>query len=343
MFKKTFLALSVAGALVATTATASEYEYEITPTIGGVMTEGNIGTEDHLSYGLRLGKNLHQSWFDQVELALDYAPGVDYENSDEDTNIFRGAINLIKDMPVYNSLSAYGLVGAGGEWVSNELGRSHDRIFVNYGAGLKYSFTDRFAAKLEARDAIKLNADSDDWAQHNLLYTLGLSYSFGNAASAAPAVAAAVAPAVQKTAVAGDDDGDGVMNNMDECPNTPANVAVDAKGCAVTISLHVNFDFGKSTVLPKYDSEIGKVADFMKKYPVYKVSLEGYTDSIGSAAKNMKLSDKRSAAVAKVLEAKGVDADRISTAGYGESNPVASNKTKEGRAENRRVEAVFSY
>ncbi len=88
---------------------------------------------------------------------------------------------------------------------------------------------------------------------------------------------------------------------------------------------------------------INQVADFMVKYPVYSVMLEGYTDSTGPEAYNLKLSDRRAAAVAKSLKTKGVDPKKISTVGYGESNPVASNKTKEGRAQNRRVDAVFSY
>ncbi len=337
--KKTLLALSVASALCVGSAIAGEFE--ITPTIGGVMPEGNLGLDDQLSAGLRVGKNLENSYFSQVELALDYAPSVKIKYTDDKTDIFRGALNLVKDVPVLDKMSVYGLVGLGVETFSKHSYDNNDRMFVNYGAGLKYLLTDALALKLEARHAVKLNAASNDATQNNLLYTLGLAYSFGGT-SVATQTPAKTTPASTKAAV-GDDDGDGVANNIDECPNTPKGVAVDSKGCAVTIALHVNFNFDKADVLPQYETQIDQVANFMKKYPVYKVALEGYTDSIGSEAYNLKLSDKRSAAVANVLKNKGVEASRISTSGYGEAKPVADNKTKEGRAENRRVEAVFSY
>ncbi len=350
MTKKTLLALSVVGALFTSSAVANDYEYEITPTFGGVMPEGNLDLDDQLSYGLRIGKNLHQSWFNQVELALEYAPRVDVEKTGgQHVNIFRGSVNLIKDIPLLNRLSLYGLVGAGGEILNHNLRDNNDRLFVDYGAGLKYRFTDRLATKLEARHAIKLNAAPDEYTQNNLFYTLGLSYAFGgnNHVAYKPkkieSANAVDGGEVVEEVAAGDDDRDGVVNNMDECPNTPKGVAVDDKGCPVTVSLHINFNTGKSNIAPRYDAEIGQVAKFMNKFPAYKVTLEGYTDSVGSKANNLKLSDRRSASVAKALKKKGVKANRISTVGYGESNPVASNKTKAGRAENRRVDAVFSY
>ena len=69
--------------------------------------------------------------------------------------------------------------------------------------------------------------------------------------------------------------------------------------------------------------------------------LEGHTDSIGSAKYNQGLSERRAAAVAKVLMENGVAANRISTVGYGKTQPIAENATKEGRAKNRRVDAKF--
>ncbi len=345
--KKTLLALSVVGALCASSAFATEYQYEVTPTIGGVMPEGNLDLDDQLSAGLRLGHNLKDTWFNQVELALEYAPEIKVEGTGgEDVDIFRGSVNFIKDIPVLDSMSLYGLVGAGVELLSDNYRYNNDRMFAAYGAGMKYSFTDALAVKLEARHAVKLNASHKEYTQNNLFYTLGLSYAFGEASKPAP-IAPPPPPVVEQKIVeekvVGDSDGDGVLDNVDECPNTPRGVAVNKKGCPVTISMHINFNFDKAVVLPKYDAPIGQVADFMGKFPAYKVMLEGYTDSIGSEAYNMKLSDKRSAAVAQALKAKGVDASRISTAGYGEAKPVASNKTKEGRAQNRRVDAVFSY
>ena len=80
----------------------------------------------------------------------------------------------------------------------------------------------------------------------------------------------------------------------------------------------------------------------MAENPDYRVVLSGHTDSIGKEAYNQKLSVKRAEAVAKTLEGFGVSAEKISTVGYGETRPIADNKTKEGRAQNRRVEATFN-
>lgn len=347
--KKTLLAVSVATALLAGSAVAADYRYEITPTIGGVMPEGNLDLEDHLFYGLRAGINLQDAWIDQVEVGFDYSPDVkvDYSGG-EKVDIYRGTLNIVKDIPIGKYFAFYGLAGVGFEALSDNWRENNDRMFLNYGAGLKYLITDRLALKAEVRHGLKINASQTNDVQHNLFYSLGFSYAFGEVvATPAPAVVEEVVveekPVVVEEVVIGDDDGDGVLNNIDECPNTPAGVPVDAKGCPQTISLHVNFNFDKANILPKYDAQINKVADFMVKYPVYKVMLEGYTDSTGPEAYNLKLSDRRAASVAKSLEKKGVQDDRISTVGYGETNPVATNKTREGRAQNRRVDAVFSY
>ena len=80
----------------------------------------------------------------------------------------------------------------------------------------------------------------------------------------------------------------------------------------------------------------------MSEHPDYRVVLEGHTDSIGKEAYNQKLSEKRANAVAKALEDLGVSGDKIKTVGFGETKPIADNKTKQGRAENRRVEAKFN-
>lgn len=342
--KKVLISLSLAAAVFAGSATATEYNYEITPTIGGVMPEGNSDIQDSLYYGLKFGINLQDAWIDQVELGFEYSPSVDIDyTGGKDTDFYRGSVNLVKELPMTKYFSFYGLAGVGFEALDDNWRANNDRMFVDYGAGLKYRLTEQLALKAEVRHEFKINNEHHEPTNY-LLYSLGLSYAFGEvAAQPEPAPEVVVEKPVVEEKVIGDDDNDGVLNNIDECPNTPAGVPVDEKGCAKTISLHVKFNFDKSNILPQYDGEINKVADFMTKYPVYKVMLEGYTDSIGTEAYNLKLSDRRSASVAKALTDKGVSAEKISTAGYGESNPIASNKTKEGRAENRRVDAVFSY
>lgn len=108
----------------------------------------------------------------------------------------------------------------------------------------------------------------------------------------------------------------------------------------VSMKLLVEFDTGKAVVKPKYHKEIKKVADFMKASPDTKVAIEGHTDSVGKEAANIKLSQRRAEAIVSYLVAKfGIDKSRLTAVGYGPKKPVASNKTADGRAKNRRVEA----
>jgi OOP family OmpA-OmpF porin len=113
----------------------------------------------------------------------------------------------------------------------------------------------------------------------------------------------------------------------------------------VSITLHVEFDFDKDSVRPEYHSDIMEVANFLKAYPKATAVLEGHTDAYGTDEYNLNLSKKRADSIKKYLVDKfGISASRISTRGFGESKPVASNKTKEGRQQNRRVVAnIVTY
>ena len=106
------------------------------------------------------------------------------------------------------------------------------------------------------------------------------------------------------------------------------------------LTIHVLFDFDKYNLDKADEAELSKGREFLKKYPGYKISLEGHTDSIGTDAYNQKLSERRANAVKTWLVGKGVEAAKITTAGFGKTKPVADNKTKAGRAENRRVEVL---
>jgi len=142
-----------------------------------------------------------------------------------------------------------------------------------------------------------------------------------------------------------DADHDGVPDALDACADTPAEVVVDAKGCPkrldreVTIDLDITFVTDKADIQGDASAEIQKVVDLMKKYPDVNVVIEGYTDNQGGTQKNKRLSQKRADAVKGELVARGVFGGRLTAIGYGAENPIADNKTAEGRAKNRRVVA----
>lgn len=106
------------------------------------------------------------------------------------------------------------------------------------------------------------------------------------------------------------------------------------------IALHVNFDFAKDTLKPDAAPVITQVVSLLKANPSYQLVIEGHTDNVGGADFNQKLSERRAAAVVDALVKGGIAKDRLSSIGLGDTKPVASNDTSEGRASNRRVELV---
>ncbi|MDX1592604.1 MAG: OmpA family protein [Gammaproteobacteria bacterium] len=144
-----------------------------------------------------------------------------------------------------------------------------------------------------------------------------------------------------------DTDGDGVPDSRDNCPNTPKGTKVDANGCPEMMApermeLKVLFDFDSAQIRPQYHAALGDVSAFMKKHKSAVATLEGHTDSIGTNQYNQGLSERRANSVRDYLvKNEGIAADRIKTVGYGESRPVATNETREGRQKNRRVIAVI--
>ncbi|MFI2741558.1 OmpA family protein [Zhouia sp. PK063] len=145
-----------------------------------------------------------------------------------------------------------------------------------------------------------------------------------------------------------DTDGDGVLDKDDACPEVVGTVANN--GCPeiteeVKKELHnvgqvVNFAVGKATLTEESKTELDKVVNIMNEYSSYNFDVEGHTDSTGSTALNERLSKDRATSVRDYLISKGIGATRLNAIGFGESKPIADNKTKAGRAENRRVEFV---
>src|SRR3990172_1793691 len=109
-------------------------------------------------------------------------------------------------------------------------------------------------------------------------------------------------------------------------------------------TIKIKFDFDKADVKPAFNKEIKKFADVIKNYPHLKVVIEGHTDRTGKKAYNQKLSEKRATSVKSYMTEKfGIEESRLTVRGYGDSKPIASNKTKAGRQKNRRVEAAVDY
>lgn len=155
---------------------------------------------------------------------------------------------------------------------------------------------------------------------------------------------------VNATGCTMDSDSDGVCDGVDQCPNTPAGTKVNAVGCTIPtvefiptpekplVLKGVNFEIGKAVLLDTSKVILDLVATSLMAHPEVKVEIGGHTDATGSDAHNLELSDARARTVHDYLAGKGVKPENLFVKGYGESQPIASNKTKAGRAQNRRVE-----
>lgn len=113
------------------------------------------------------------------------------------------------------------------------------------------------------------------------------------------------------------------------------------RGLVITLG-DVLFKFNRAEVKSSAQTRMAQLADFLRHYPDRRVSIEGHTDNIGTAAYNNELSQRRAEAIRSQLIGLGIASERISTVGYGKDFPVASNDTDTNRAINRRVEVVIS-
>ena len=139
-------------------------------------------------------------------------------------------------------------------------------------------------------------------------------------------------------------DGRNFTLNVLEVEAMVQEVTADAMYNALTkdgfMALYINFDTGKSTIKPESIPIVEQIAALMKAHTDLKLSIEGHTDNVGTAASNKTLSEQRAKAVLDAVVKQGIAANRMTAIGWGQDKPVADNRTEEGKAKNRRVEIV---
>jgi len=147
-----------------------------------------------------------------------------------------------------------------------------------------------------------------------------------------------------------DKDEDLVADYLDKCPRTVEGATVDEKGCEIEKAQiekplarleDVLFEPGGTALMPGAKDTLTKLVSILENNPDIRVRLEGYTDNVGEESYNEMLSQKRAESIKDYLVSAGIDATRIKTVvGMGESNPIATNSTEQGRAQNRRVDIM---
>lgn len=268
------------------------------------------------------------------------------------------------------------LLAGGGALYEDRPNNSRGYAFLNAGGGLLYSLSDRAALRLDAK-RYRIDDDeaaAGNAHQWDTRINAGVQIAFGG--DTPPPVIVAPPPPPPPADSDGDgvpdsrdrcpntplgsvvdangcpppppppapkdSDRDGVLDPVDACPGTPYGMKVDASGCAIktakVVLRDINFEFDSARLTADAKQSLSKVAEGLRGQPSMELLIEGHTDSVGADAYNLKLSKLRANAARDYLISEGVSPSRLSAEGLGETKPVASNKTKDGRAENRRVE-----
>jgi len=429
VFKKSLYLLTVLCSFALPVAAENQSgAFTLSPMFGGHVFEGNQSLDDSKFWSIGLGYNLTESW--ALEAVYSKTNADSEDPSTTDTEVKTLHLDTLYHFNPQGKLVPYLVAGIGGIYSDPDSGAQKEHFLFNYGAGLKYFILD---------DLIALRADVRhlvDFPEpdNNLQYSAGLLFQLGKPAPKPEPVKAepiqpkpepVPAPApldsdgdgviddldrcpdtpaniavdmdgcpldsdgdgvydyldkcpntpagapvdmngcpldsdgdgvydyldkcpntppgapVDMNGCPLDSDGDGVYDYLDKCPNTPAGVSVDTNGCPTVLTLRINFGHDSSNVGSEYDDEIAKAAQCINEYPGNIVYIDGHTDGSGAAEYNQKLSVQRAKAVVKRLIDKfDIAEERMTARGFGEDKPVASNKSADGRALNRRVEVA---
>lgn len=252
-----------------------------------------------------------------------------------------------------SEFTPYILAGLGGVY-NDVVGSANDEFtpYLNVGAG----FTRAIFGNEQLRLRGELRAIYDDYKfqdQDGMVdyrAMLGLEMGLGAPREVIREVEKVVIKevpvervVVQEVAPAAvvDSDGDGVPDDRDLCPNTPAGARVDANGCVIEQTLvmrDITFEFNSARLTTNAQRLMENVVSFLRSDPEARITISGHTDSIGSEAYNLKLSRDRANEVRDYLVGYGIDASRLTALGFGKARPIASNDTEIGRETNRRVE-----
>lgn len=356
--------------------------FYISPMATYTLVDSDRGTKNGLGGTLAIGKQFQQRF--AFELAAHYASFKADSGDADSAKLISGGIRGLL-FPTSGGL--YGLAGLGYGRFKDHPGLEPDyrSILWTVGAGYLIGPFNLVASGVSIRAEVafrsdmhrgELTADKYNNALNEGVASLGLLIPIGAgpapAAAPAPVVAEPEPEAVEVVAVVqpSDTDGDGVTDDADQCPDTPAGTMVDASGCpqpvaepapapapdcqspeaGVPVSLEgckagdkivlrgVTFEFDRANLTANAKAILDQAADALLSAQGIRVEIAGHTDARGSDAYNAKLSEQRAQSVMTYLGERGIAADRLSAKGYGEAEPVADNGTDEGRELNRRVE-----
>ena len=328
MNKKLLCAALLAGLGVAHAASAQEFDdrWYMTGSAGFNLQDSARTTNDAPALGLGLGKFISPNW--SVDGELNYQLPNFNANQDQNWSQYGISLDLRRHfLSEGRGWNPYVLAGLGYQRSEEEFdafpspnspGRREDGNFAaKVGVGLQTTLEKRVGVRAEL--AYRADFDDTSVAAPNESWFGDVLASVGVVIPLGPAPVAAVAPPPPAPAP------------TPAPPPAPAPITIDLNG--------VNFDFDKSTLRPDALAILGEATEILKRYPDLRVEVAGHTDSVGTAAYNQGLSERRAKAVYDYLTSNGIDSSRLAgPVGYGLTRPIDTNETKEGRARNRRTE-----
>lgn len=345
MLKKNLLTIAALGSvgflpLAQATDHLTDQRWYVSPFASFVRTGGDRSASDGWGGGLGIGKMLDQHF--NVELKGFYQ---EFGGTNGPWSLAGGTA----DLQYYFSrdkFSPYTVIGVGG-MNSCASANCAPGFIGEAGAGFNYEINDNLLIRSDVRYRYNnnFNAHIQPGTEefHDMTVNLGFVIPFGDKPKPVAKVEPVIAtPAPEKACVANDSDADGVSDCIDRCPGTMKNSKVDNMGCPVRLVLKgEHFEYNSAELTFKAKTILDEVAANLVAYPLKNdIEVQGHTSSEGTNAYNLKLSQRRAQSVVNYLAMKGVT-NRLIAKGYGESMPVADNRTEIGKSENRRVELIW--
>ncbi len=337
MNKKLLCAAMLAGLGVAQAASAQAYDdrWYLTGAVGFNFQDNDRLTNNAPFSSLGLGKFVSPNW--SLDGELNHQNPNFNANQDLNWSQYGISLDLRRHfMTEGRGWNPYVLAGLGYQRSEEEFDafpspnspgeRKEGNFAAKVGLGIQSSLLNRVAVRTE----VAYRADFDDSSVAapqesrfgDVLASVGIVIPLGPPPSAMIPVAPDVAPNCADL----DDDGDGVNNCLDRCPNSQAGQTVGPDGCPVPVTIDlkgVNFDFDRATLRPDAVAVLSEALQILQRYPDLRVEVAGHTDLCGSDAYNQGLSERRAVAVYDYLTSNGINASRLSgPIGYGESRPL---------------------
>lgn len=358
-FKKRCLKLSAAALLLSplATVTAADFDYSKQWGLGGSVGQSYpvFGNQFNDSANRDFAYNLHLRYHYNQKLGVELGYNkttFDQTNQELETLELLSLYRFAGDAR-FSPIAGLGL-GVADLTNTNE---NSLKFTARARAGVQYSITAHLMAQLTVDyqwiSKMPFASNLDQGHLHLITPQIGLTWYFGPCSSKKPIQAATTTiavPAPIQAVVAtidGDDDQDGVLNSKDKCPQTTATTKVNAYGCSTeekaNISINILFPTNRTEIPADYQKEVELLAQFLKDHSHTTAEIQGHTDSQGAKEDNLKLSQQRAESVKQALiNDFGINSNRLTAKGYGDSNPLNDNQSVEGRKNNRRVVAVIT-